>query len=64
MGVGLGLLEALKAGPGSSLGIAPPRGAGLITGTGTVENITDSGICKAFPAPDNCRVFTVRDLEN
>ena len=64
MGIGPSLLEALKAKPGSNLDVAPLRAAGLVTGTRTVESITGSGICKAFPAPDNCRVFTVLDLED
>ncbi|MFI0845518.1 hypothetical protein [Mesorhizobium sp. IMUNJ 23232] len=64
MDVDPALLESLKAGPGSNLDVTPLRAAGLVTGTRTVESITESSICKAFPAPDNCRVFTTLDLEN
>lgn len=64
MGIGPALLEALKAGPESNPDVAALRASGLITGATSVESITGSGICKAFPAPDNCRVFTVLDLED
>ena len=64
MGISPSLLEALKAEPGGNLDTAPLRVARLITGTEAVENITYSGICKVFPAPDNCRVFTTLDLED
>ncbi|WP_442577677.1 hypothetical protein ACSBOB_19120 [Mesorhizobium sp. ASY16-5R] len=64
MGVGPSLLDALKTPPDSNLDMAPLKASGLITGTRAVESITGSAICKTFPAPDNCRVFTTMDLEN
>ena len=64
MGVDRGLLDLMKSSPAHNFDTAPLRAAGLISDNGTAESITDASICKAFPAPDNCRVFTVLDLEN
>jgi hypothetical protein len=64
MGIGPSLVDALKTSPDRNLEMAPLRASGLITGTEAVETITDVGVCKTFPAPDNCRVFTTLDLED
>ncbi|MEQ1955075.1 hypothetical protein [Mesorhizobium sp. CN2-181] len=64
MGVGPSLVDALKAEPETNLDVAALRAAGLVTSTRSVESITESSICKTFPAPDNCRVFTTQDLED
>jgi hypothetical protein len=64
MGIDRGLLDLMKSSPAHNFDTAPLRAAGLVSDNGTAESITDASICKAFPAPDNCRVFTVLDLEN
>jgi len=64
MGIDHSLLDLMKNSPVSDFDTAPLMAAGLVSDDRTAESITDAAICEAFPAPDNCRVFTVLDLEN
>ncbi|MDQ6437643.1 hypothetical protein RB623_26630 [Mesorhizobium sp. LHD-90] len=64
MGVDRVVLDRMKSARGDNLDTGPLQAAGLVTGTGTAESVTESSICRTFPAPDNCRVFTVLDLED
>ena len=66
MGVDGSILEAMKSTPATEIHQIPPFDllkSKLITSLDAVDLLTAASACKTVPAADNCRVFTVSDLD-
>ena len=66
MGIDGSILEAMKSTPASEIHQIPPFDllkSKLITSLDAVDLLTAASACKTVPAADNCRVFTVSDLD-
>ncbi|WP_352823434.1 hypothetical protein [Mesorhizobium sp. M0203] len=58
MGVGQGVLDRMKATPASDIrqiSLADMLTMKLVTSTGSLDILTQTGICRQSPAPANCR---------
>ena len=66
MGIDRSILETMKSTPASEIHHIAPFDllkSKLITSLDAVELLTAARACKTVPAADNCRVFTVSDLD-
>lgn len=66
MGVDAAVLDAMKKTPATDIRQLPPYYMlrwGLISSLDEVGLLTKVDICKTVPAADNCRLFTVADVE-
>ena len=66
MGVDLSILDLAKSTPASTIQevtVFEAFNAKLVTGFRDARAFTSPFLCERVPAPDNCRLFTVSDLE-